>query len=185
MVREERVKYLGKSLIIRYVANHYYIQIILSGEQQRIEYIKHIVQTPREIQFLNHLEDYVKQTDNKFNDFDWWMFSKLDESLDRVYIPYYDGMANRVREFKPDFIFWLQRKNQYFIVFIDPKGTEHTEYQRKLDGYAQLFMENQKPNVSNTKGKMSMSSPFYVQMTKAKCPPGTKTEIPSRGVEIR
>lgn len=87
MVREERVKYLGKSLIIRYVANHYYIQIILSGEQQRIEYIKHIVQTPREIQFLNHLEDYVKQTDNKFNDFDWWMFSKLDESLDRVYIP--------------------------------------------------------------------------------------------------
>jgi hypothetical protein len=44
-----------------------------------------------------------------------------------------------MRDFKPDFIFWLQKGNNYSIVFIDPKGTEHTEYQRKIDGYSKLF----------------------------------------------
>lgn len=67
------------------------------------------------------------------------MFSKLDESLDDVYLPYYDGSSNKVREFKPDFIFWLQKGDDYFIVFIDPKGTEHTDYQRKIDGYSAIF----------------------------------------------
>lgn len=26
-------------------------------------------------------------------------------------------------------------------MFIDPKGTEHTEYQRKVDGYSAIFEE--------------------------------------------
>jgi len=69
------------------------------------------------------------------------MFSRLDESLDEVYIPWYDGRSNRMRQFKPDFIFWLERDDEYFIVFIDPKGTEHTDYQRKSDGYAAIFEE--------------------------------------------
>jgi len=70
------------------------------------------------------------------------MFSKLDESLDAVYIPYYDGKSNKVRHFKPDFIFWLQKDKHHYIVFMDPKGTEHTEYQRKIDGYSTLFEVN-------------------------------------------
>ena len=31
------------------------------------------------------------------------------------------------------------KDNEYFIVFIDPKGTEHTDYQRKVDGYSAIF----------------------------------------------
>ncbi len=46
------------------------------------------------------------------------MFSKIDETLDEVYIP--------------DFIFWLKKDNNYFIVFIDPKSTEFTKYQNKI-----------------------------------------------------
>lgn len=147
MVKEMQAEYSGKRLKIRHVANHYYIPIILSGETERIEYIKHIVQTPSEIKFLSDLENYLNRPDNKFKDFDWWMFSKLDESLDEVYIPYYDGTSNKIRDFKPDFIFWLQRGQNYFVVFIDPKGTEHTDYQRKVDGYLALFQENDKPKV--------------------------------------
>jgi len=139
MVREVQVEYSGKRLKIRHIANHYYIPMVLSGETERIEYIKHIVQAPSEIEFLNRLEAYLAKPNNKFKDFDWWMFSKLDESLDEVYIPYYDGRSNKIREFKPDFIFWLQKGGRYFIVFIDPKGTEHTDYQRKIDGYVALF----------------------------------------------
>lgn len=139
MVKEATAEYQGKRLKIRHVANHYYIPMILSGETERIEYIKHIVQAPSEIDFLNRLEAYLATPANKFEHFDWWMFSKLDESLDDVYIPYYDGTSNKIRDFKPDFIFWFQKGNVYFIVFIDPKGTEHTEYQRKIDGYSAIF----------------------------------------------
>lgn len=139
MVREVQAEYLSKRLKIRHVANHYYIPLILSGETERINYIKHIVQEDSEIKFLNQLEDYLAKPGNRFKDFDWWMFSKLDERLDEIYIPYYDGTSNKVRDFKPDFIFWFQKGNEYFIVFIDPKGTEHTDYQRKLDGYSAIF----------------------------------------------
>jgi hypothetical protein len=59
--------------------------------------------------------------------------------LDEVYIPYYDPKANNIRQFKPDFVFWLQKGNDYFIVFVDPKGTEHTDYERKIDGYRRIF----------------------------------------------
>jgi type III restriction enzyme len=139
MVKEAEAKYHDKRLKIRHVANHYYIPMILSGETERIDYIKHIIQTPSEVTFVNHLEEYVAQPGNKFNDFDWWFFSKLDESLDDVYVPYYDGTSNKVRKFKPDFIFWLEKGSKYYVVFVDPKGTEHTEYQRKIDGYSELF----------------------------------------------
>ncbi len=139
MEKEVQAEYSGKRLRIRYVANHYYIPMILSGETERIDYIKHIIQTPSEVKFVNDLENYIAKDGNRFSQFDWWMFSKLDESLDNVYIPYYDGTSNKVREFKPDFIFWMQRGAEYFIVFIDPKGTEHTDYQRKIDGYSAIF----------------------------------------------
>jgi len=153
MVREAAVEYQGKHLKIRHVANHYYIPIILSGETERIDYIKHIIQEDSEIKFLNRLEECLTRPSNRFQDFDWWLFSKLDENLDEVYIPYYDGSSNKVREFKPDFIFWLQKGNTYFVLFIDPKGTVHTDYERKIDGYSQIFESSGRPNAIPHKNK--------------------------------
>ncbi len=152
MDKEAEVLCLGKRLRIRYVANHYYIPMILSGEAERIDFIKHIIQVDSEITFINRLEEYLERPDNKFKSFDWWMFSKLDESLDSVYIPYYDGSSNKVREFKPDFIFWLQTGSDYSIVFIDPKGSEHTDYQRKINGYAEIFEERGRPRTISREG---------------------------------
>lgn len=131
----------ARKINIRHVASHYYIPIIVSGETERLEYIKHVIQIPSEISFLNNLEAYLEKAANRFKQFDWWMFSRLDEGLDNVSMPYYDGTANKLREFNPDFIFWMQKGVEYFIVFIDPKGTEHTDYQRKVDGYETLFEE--------------------------------------------
>ena len=153
MVREAAVEYEGKRLKIRHVANHYYIPMILSGETERIDYIKHIVQEDGEIKFLNRLEEYLAESNNRFQSFNWWMFSKLDESLDEVYIPYYDGSSNRVREFKPDFIFWLQKSNTYFVAFIDPKGTVHTDYERKIEGYREIFESSDHPKTIPYGGK--------------------------------
>jgi len=41
--------------------------------------------------------------------------------------------------FKPDFIFWAQKGKHYLILFVDPKGTEHTDGYRKIDGYSKIF----------------------------------------------
>ena len=128
----------GQRIRIEYVAQHYYIPTILS-ESERADYIKHIIKTRSEVRFVNDLNRYAQQGDHLFGQFDWWLFSKLDEHLDQVYLPYYDPDANRIRKFKPDFIFWLQKGTDYYIVFIDPKGTKHTDYQHKIDGYQGLF----------------------------------------------
>jgi hypothetical protein len=142
----ETYEYEHKKIKIKYVANHYYVPLILSDEE-RIDYIKHIIKTPSEVKFINDLEGYLARTDNKFKEFDWWLFSKLEPNLDEVYIPYYNPKFNRISYFYPDFIFWLNKANDYLIIFVDPKGTEHTPAYRKVDGYKELFEENGKEKV--------------------------------------
>jgi len=128
----------GQRIRIEYIAQHYYVPTILS-ESQRVDYIRHIIKVPSEVRFVNHLNQYARQQNSLFRQFDWWLFSKLDEHLDQVALPYYDPEVNRIRDFKPDFIFWLQKGADYYIVFIDPKSTKHTDYQHKIDGYRYLF----------------------------------------------
>jgi len=123
---------------VQYIAKHYYIPTILA-ESERVDYIQHIIQVPSEVTFVNALNTYAQQPGNRFQDFDWWLFSKLDEHLDDVTLPYYDPQVNRMRAFKPDFIFWLQKGAEYTIVFVDPKGTTYADYQHKIDGYRRLF----------------------------------------------
>ncbi|GBC92847.1 hypothetical protein HRbin15_01324 [bacterium HR15] len=131
----------GKRIVIKHIAQHYYLPVVLS-EDERVDYIRHIIRTPSEVRFVNDLERHLDQSGNRFGEFDWWFFSKLDESLDEVYIPYYDPKTNRTARFKPDFIFWLCKGDKYWIVFVDPKGTEHTDWLRKLEGYRRLFEDS-------------------------------------------
>ena len=140
-----------KKIIIRYIANHYYIPLILSKDE-KVDYIKHIIKTQSEVEFIKDLGDYLAKNDNKFKEFDWWTFSKLDESLDEIYIPYYNPNLNKISNFYPDFIFWLKKGGNYFIVFIDPKGTEHTSAYRRIDGYIQLFEESGREKEFNYNG---------------------------------
>jgi hypothetical protein len=67
------------------------------------------------------------------------MFSKLDQTLDEVLIPYYNPKENNIANFKPDFIFWAQKGKRYLILFVDPKGTEYADGYRKIDGYSRIF----------------------------------------------
>lgn len=138
-VKEDRISYSANEAIkIKYLANHYYIPVALT-ETEKSDFIQHIIKHKSEIKFINDLESYLQKPDNLFKQFDWWFFSKIDETLDDVYIPYYNPKTNRIDKFKPDFIFWLKKENNYFILFIDPKGTEHTDAYRKIEGYSRLF----------------------------------------------
>ena len=115
------------------LTKYYYDPLIYSNNEHSI--IKHIISVPSEVKFL---KKFLQNIENKSYNFEW-MFSKIDESLNNVYIPYYSKTENKYNKFKPDFIFWLIKENKYKIIFIDPKGTKYTDYENKLDGYEKLF----------------------------------------------
>jgi len=122
---------------IKYVQNHYYIPVILS-EKEKIDYLNHLISVPSEIKFIENLENYLQKKDNLFNEFDWWVFSKIDP-MDSVYLPYYNRETHSVDKFKPDFIFWLKKGENYSIIFIDPKSHKYTDYEDKIDWYKRIF----------------------------------------------
>jgi len=128
----------NQKIKIKYLANHYYLPVIVS-ETEKIDYINHIINVESEKIFIEQLEKYLAEPDNIFTQFDWWLFSKLDQTLDEVYIPYYNPKENNIANFKPDFIFWAQKDRLYLILFVDPKGTEHADGYRKIDGYSKIF----------------------------------------------
>jgi len=128
----------NQKISIKYLANHYYLPVIVS-ETEKIDYLNHIINVDSEVRFIEQLEDYLAKPDNIFSQFDWWMFSKLDQTLDEVLIPYYNPKENNIANFKPDFIFWVQKGKRYLILFVDPKGTEHADGYRKIDGYSRIF----------------------------------------------
>ena len=129
-----------KELNIKRLTQHYYLPVLLGKETSRD--IQHIIKVQSEVEFLNALEKWLGENTVAW---DAWMFSKIDESLDGVHIPYYDAGKNDYRRFLPDFIFWMCRGNEYRIVFVDPKGTEYIAAERKIDGYKELFEENENP----------------------------------------
>ncbi len=152
---------------IKYVPNHYYYPIFLAEPKHKIDYLNHIITEESEIKFIEELEEYLKRKDNLFNQrFEWWLFSKLDETTDEVYIPWYNPNTNKIEKFKPDFIFWLKEKGSknYYLVFIDPKGTEHTEPYRKIDGFKNIFEKK----VFNHDGFEIKVKLFYKVKDKAK-----------------
>ncbi len=130
-IRNQKIK-------IKYLANHYYLPVIVS-ETERIDYINHIINVDSEIKFIEKLEEYLTIPNNVFNQFDWWMFSKLDQTLDDVFIPFYNHKNNRMDNYHPDFIFWLQKGNNYLILFVDPHGTAYSDINKKIDYYSKIF----------------------------------------------
>ena len=128
----------NQKIKIKYLANHYYLPVLIS-ETEKIDYLNHIINVDSEVRFIEQLEEYLAKPDNIFSQFDWWMFSKLDQTLDEVLIPYYNPKENNIANFKPDFIFWAQKGKRYLILFVDPKGTEHADGYRKIDGYSRIF----------------------------------------------
>jgi type III restriction enzyme len=128
----------NQKIKIKYLANHYYLPVVVS-ESEKIDYLNHIINVDSEIKFIEQLEDYLVKPDNVFTKFDWWMFSKVDETIDEIVIPYYNPKEKNLSNFKPDFIFWAQKGTRYLLLFVDPKGTSFAGYQHKVDSYKKLF----------------------------------------------
>ncbi|WQS75886.1 DEAD/DEAH box helicase family protein [Helicobacter pylori] len=111
---------------------HYYTPLI---KAKNCDWLKHVVKVKSESDFL---EELLKITETLQENYDFWAFSKIDEHLDNLFIPYIDNATER--HFFPDFIFWLEKGGTQIICFIDPKGSKHTDYEHKADAY-QLFKD--------------------------------------------
>ncbi|MFT2616768.1 DEAD/DEAH box helicase family protein [Helicobacter pylori] len=108
---------------------HYYTPLIKAKD---CDWLKHVVKVKSEIDFLQELQDQ-ETTKTLQENYDFWAFSKIDEHLDNVFIPYINNVAER--RFFPDFIFWLQKGDTQIICFIDPKGIIISDYEHKADAY--------------------------------------------------
>ncbi|MGT0064064.1 DEAD/DEAH box helicase family protein [Helicobacter pylori] len=108
---------------------HYYTPLIKAKD---CDWLKHVVKVKSEIDFLQELQDQETTKTLQAN-YDFWAFSKIDEHLDNLFIPYINNVAER--RFFPDFIFWLQKGDTQTICFIDPKGITYADYEHKADAY--------------------------------------------------
>ncbi|WQT11691.1 DEAD/DEAH box helicase family protein [Helicobacter pylori] len=111
---------------------HYYTPLI---KAKNCDWLKHVVKVKSEIDFLQEL---LKITETLQENYDFWAFSKIDEHLDNLFIPYIDNATER--KFFPDFIFWLQKGGTQIVCFIDPKGITYADYEHKADAY-KLFKD--------------------------------------------
>ncbi|UOR50470.1 DEAD/DEAH box helicase family protein [Helicobacter pylori] len=113
---------------------HYYTPLIKARD---CDWLKHVVKVKSEIDFLQELQDQETTKTLQAN-YDFWAFSKIDEHLDNLFIPYINDATER--RFFPDFIFWLQKGDTQIICFIDPKGITYADYEHKADAY-KLFKD--------------------------------------------
>ncbi|WQT08784.1 DEAD/DEAH box helicase family protein [Helicobacter pylori] len=132
--KQDRTFKVGEAELLK-LKEHYYTPLI---KAKNCDWLKHVVKAESEIDFLKELQktETIKTLQENY---DFWAFSKIDEHLDNLFIPYIDNAAER--KFFPDFIFWLEKGGTQIICFIDPKGTEHTSGLRKADPYKNLFKD--------------------------------------------
>lgn len=134
---------------------HYYTPLI---KAKNCDWLKHVVKVESEIDFLKELQE-TETIKTLRENYDFWVFSKIDEHLDNLFIPYIDNSTGE-RKFFPDFIFWLQKGGTQIICFIDPKGSKRTDYEHKADAY-QLFKDKVFNPKDNPNLKIKVVLKFY------------------------
>lgn len=145
-LNEEKIILNEEEIELDFLKEHYYIPVIKGNEKVR-RFLSNILSEKSEVNFINEL----KEKSNNFEKFDWWLFSKIVQRLDDIYIPFTnkEGVEQR---FYPDFVFWFKKDNRYLIVFVDPKSTEFADGYRKIDGFIKMFYQNDKPKIFEKDG---------------------------------
>ncbi|GLI53364.1 hypothetical protein [Thermodesulfovibrio yellowstonii] len=99
-----------------YFDKHLYLPILL--QSKKISKISPAGLVESERDFVIGLRDYLKRNKDKFSDMEIYLL--------RNYPKTGVGFQLQWAGFYPDFIMWI-KKDKQFIIFIDPKGLEHTK----------------------------------------------------------
>ncbi|MEJ8617957.1 DEAD/DEAH box helicase family protein [Helicobacter pylori] len=150
--KQDKTFKVGDAELLK-LKEHYYTPLI---KAKNCDWLKHVVKVKSESDFL---EELLKITETLQENYDFWAFSKIDEHLDNLFIPYIDNGATE-RKFFPDFIFWLQKGGTQIICFIDPKGSKHTDYEHKADAY-KLFKDKVFSSKDDPNFKIQVVLKFY------------------------
>ncbi len=151
--KQDRTFKVGDAELLK-LKEHYYTPLI---KAKNCDWLKHVVKVKSESDFL---EELLKITETLQENYDFWAFSKIDEHLDNLFIPYIDNSTGE-RKFFPDFIFWLEKGGTQIICFIDPKGTKIAEYQHKADWYKKLFKDKVFSSKDDPNSKIKVVLKFY------------------------
>ncbi len=150
--KQDKTFKVGDDAELLKLKEHYYTPLI---KAKNCDWLKHVVKVKSESDFL---EELLKITETLQENYDFWAFSKIDEHLDNLFIPYFNNAAER--KFFPDFIFWLQKSGTQIICFIDPKGIKIAEYQHKADAY-KLFKDKVFSSKDDPNSKIKVVLKFY------------------------
>ncbi len=151
--KQDRTFKVGGAELLK-LKEHYYTPLI---KAKNCDWLKHVVKVESEIDFLKELQE-TETIKTLQENYDFWAFSKIDEHLDNLFIPYSNNAAER--RFFPDFIFWLQKGGTQIICFIDPKGSKHTDYEHKADAY-KLFKDKIFNSKNDPNFKIKVVLKFY------------------------
>ncbi|GAA8385318.1 DEAD/DEAH box helicase family protein [Helicobacter pylori] len=151
--KQDKTFKVGDAELLK-LKEHYYTPLIKAKD---CDWLKHVVKVKSEIDFLQELQDQ-ETTKTLQENYDFWAFSKIDEHLDNLFIPYINDATER--RFFPDFIFWLQKGDTQIICFIDPKGITYADYEHKADAY-KLFKDKVFSSKDDPNSKIKVVLKFY------------------------
>lgn len=120
------------------LSKHYYNPLII--DEKNKGNIVYAIRHKSEKEFLKDLQSYLSKTNNELKNYKWH-FCRLVENVDNIFIPYFDEKSQEIRNFYPDFIFWIKKNEEFIILFIDPKGVEIgvINAENKLQGFKNIF----------------------------------------------
>ncbi|MEM3974885.1 MAG: DEAD/DEAH box helicase family protein [Ignisphaera sp.] len=100
-----------------YLDSHLYLPILIKSEKIDKVFPPALVES--EEKFVKNLRSYLENNKYRFSDFEIYLLRNYPVS----------GLGFQLQwhKFYPDFIMWVKYKDKQIIVFIDPKGLEHTK----------------------------------------------------------
>ncbi len=147
----------GSSIIeIHYVDYSYYYPVLIAQGNPNL--LSHAIDVESEINFIRSFISYATTI---FKDFDWVIMSRIDEKVDKVFIPYFNPKSNKINRFFPDFILWAVKGNDYSVILVDPKSTEYVDGYRKIEGFQKMFESNGSPKTFQYK---NYNVRFYLKL---------------------
>ncbi|GAA9148295.1 DEAD/DEAH box helicase family protein [Helicobacter pylori] len=88
--KQDKTFEVGDAELLK-LKEHYYTPLIKAKD---CDWLKHVVKVESEIDFLKELQE-TETTKTLQENYDFWAFSKIDEHLDNVFIPYINNVAER------------------------------------------------------------------------------------------